>query len=183
MSMKNFNDSKVNRTRDLPTCSAVPQPTAPPRAPKIVTVEKINKWQKEGRTVLFRHIVEKDLLVFCIRWEKCVAESDKDLKSQNIVPINRPTDVTCDRFLFFIYMCITLHVSSIKRSSSEVPHRTYSHQFLCLCLSAALSCKKLSYKTVPRTDTNTETGSCMYSKRLLMMSAWRSKHVELYTYR
>ena len=34
MSMKNSNDTIGNRTRDLPTCSAVPQPTAPPRAVK-----------------------------------------------------------------------------------------------------------------------------------------------------
>jgi hypothetical protein len=32
MSMKN-SDVIENRTRDLPVCSAVPQPTAPPRAP------------------------------------------------------------------------------------------------------------------------------------------------------
>ena len=32
MSMKNSNGTNGNRTRDLPTCSAVPQPTAPPRA-------------------------------------------------------------------------------------------------------------------------------------------------------
>ena len=31
--MKNSNDTTGNRTRDLPTCSAVPQPTVPPRAP------------------------------------------------------------------------------------------------------------------------------------------------------
>ena len=31
--MKNSNDTIRNRTRDLPGCSAVPQPTAPPRAP------------------------------------------------------------------------------------------------------------------------------------------------------
>jgi len=30
--MKNCNDTVVNRTRDLPACSAVPQPTAPPSA-------------------------------------------------------------------------------------------------------------------------------------------------------
>ena len=30
--MKNSNDTIGNRTRDLPTCSAVSQPTAPPRA-------------------------------------------------------------------------------------------------------------------------------------------------------
>ena len=33
MPMKNSNDTIENRTRDLPACSAVPQPTAPPRAP------------------------------------------------------------------------------------------------------------------------------------------------------
>jgi len=31
--MKNSSDTIGNRTRDLPTCSAVPQPTALPRAP------------------------------------------------------------------------------------------------------------------------------------------------------
>ena len=30
MSMKNSNDTIGNQTRDLLTCSAVPQPTAPP---------------------------------------------------------------------------------------------------------------------------------------------------------
>jgi hypothetical protein len=33
MTMKNFNDTIGNRNRDLPACSAVPQPTAPPIAP------------------------------------------------------------------------------------------------------------------------------------------------------
>ena len=33
MSMKNYSDTIGNRTRDLLTCSAVPQPTALPRAP------------------------------------------------------------------------------------------------------------------------------------------------------
>jgi hypothetical protein len=31
--MKNSNDTIGNRNRDLPACSAVPQPTAPPRTP------------------------------------------------------------------------------------------------------------------------------------------------------
>ena len=34
--MKNSSDAIGNRTRDLLACSTVPQPTAPPRAPKIV---------------------------------------------------------------------------------------------------------------------------------------------------
>jgi len=37
MSMKNTNDTIGNRTRDLPACSAVPQPTAPPRIPEYQT--------------------------------------------------------------------------------------------------------------------------------------------------
>ena len=32
--MKNSNDTIGNQTHDLPACSAVPQPTAPPRAQK-----------------------------------------------------------------------------------------------------------------------------------------------------
>ena len=40
--MKNSNDTIGNRTRDVPTCSAVPQPTAPPRTPvKIGIVVRI----------------------------------------------------------------------------------------------------------------------------------------------
>jgi hypothetical protein len=34
MSIKNSSYTIGNRTRDLPACSAVPQPTAPPRAPR-----------------------------------------------------------------------------------------------------------------------------------------------------
>ena len=33
MSMKNSNDTIGNQTRDLRACSAVPQPTGPPRTP------------------------------------------------------------------------------------------------------------------------------------------------------
>ena len=36
--VKNSNDTIGNRTRDVPACSAVPQPTAPPRARVCVCV-------------------------------------------------------------------------------------------------------------------------------------------------
>ena len=39
MSMKNSIDTIGNRTRDLPTCSAVPQPIGPPRAPLPRSIE------------------------------------------------------------------------------------------------------------------------------------------------
>jgi hypothetical protein len=34
-SMKNFNDTIANRTRDLPACSTVPQPPRPRRSPSV----------------------------------------------------------------------------------------------------------------------------------------------------
>ena len=37
-SMKNSGDTNRNRTRDLPTCSSVPQWTAPPRTPSIQNI-------------------------------------------------------------------------------------------------------------------------------------------------
>jgi len=39
--MKNSSDTIGNRTRDLLTCSAVPQPTAPPRDPFIYGTHEI----------------------------------------------------------------------------------------------------------------------------------------------
>ena len=40
--MKNSNDTIGNRTRDLPACSAVPQPTEPPRDPQS---GNISRWK------------------------------------------------------------------------------------------------------------------------------------------
>ena len=42
MSMKNSNDTIGNRTRDLLTCSAVPQATAPPRSHRYSTSKEIH---------------------------------------------------------------------------------------------------------------------------------------------
>jgi len=40
--MKNSNDTIGNQTCDLPACSKVPQPTAPPRAPKASVIQTQN---------------------------------------------------------------------------------------------------------------------------------------------
>jgi hypothetical protein len=49
MPMKKSTDTIGNGTRDLPVCSAVPQPTAPPRPPGI--------WIKAGNLECFYHHV------------------------------------------------------------------------------------------------------------------------------
>jgi len=43
MSIKSSNDTIRNRTRDLPTCNAVPRPTAPPRTPLSLLLWKVYK--------------------------------------------------------------------------------------------------------------------------------------------
>jgi len=53
MSMKKSNDTIGNQTRDLPTCSAVPQPTALPRAPK--------KQQYEGELIRKPHCMAHEI--------------------------------------------------------------------------------------------------------------------------
>ena len=44
MSMKNSNDTTGNQTRDLPACSAVPHPTAPPRATFMSGRRLVRRW-------------------------------------------------------------------------------------------------------------------------------------------
>ena len=45
--MKNSNDNIGNGTRDLPACSAVPQPTEPPRA-RIIMMVRIFKRKRKN---------------------------------------------------------------------------------------------------------------------------------------
>jgi len=69
MSMKSFSDNIGNRTRDLPACSAVPQPTAPPRAPNLSLDKLINVQLPAGalgtfpcKPKLFRKTVRKAVI-------------------------------------------------------------------------------------------------------------------------
>ena len=55
MSMRNSNNTIGNRTRDLPACSAVPQPTVPPRALRGFQEEKkkslASDWNRRERAI------------------------------------------------------------------------------------------------------------------------------------
>jgi hypothetical protein len=55
MTMKNSNDTIGNRTRDLPICIAVSQPTAPPS--KHVQIEKDNNKDSQQK-ITFKHTVQ-----------------------------------------------------------------------------------------------------------------------------
>ena len=58
-SMKNSSDTMGNRTRHMPTCSAVPQLTAPPRAPLIYHNLQLN-------TTLLVSVIH-----FYVCWQSC----------------------------------------------------------------------------------------------------------------
>ena len=55
MSMKNSNDTIGNRTRDLPACSSVPQPTAPPRTPSYLQYKIILNLKKKSTNSCIRY--------------------------------------------------------------------------------------------------------------------------------
>ena len=54
MSMKNYSNISENRTSSLPTCSAVPQPTAPPRSYHIKHINELRGW---NAIVVMSHIL------------------------------------------------------------------------------------------------------------------------------
>ena len=58
MSMKNSNDTIGNRTRDLPTCSAVPQQTALPRAPNDLRTVTYCGWTSQTSGIWRRAVCE-----------------------------------------------------------------------------------------------------------------------------
>ena len=81
MSMKKSNDTIRNRNRDLLACSAVPQPTAPPRAPYL-----------RGYTLVFAlQLRKKHGLIFKIYINSCDKRHTVSHKKWDIILINRFT--------------------------------------------------------------------------------------------
>jgi hypothetical protein len=70
MTMKNSNDTIGNRTRDLPACNAVPQPTAP-ECSLLRTEIKINQLEinmAEIQGALTRSVIS--LLLCCFKYKE-----------------------------------------------------------------------------------------------------------------
>jgi len=69
MSMKNSSETIGNRTRDLPACSAVHQPTAPPRGPKICRErERRHCYIVTDRTSVMS-VFRRDVNVISLFWD------------------------------------------------------------------------------------------------------------------
>ena len=81
MSMKNSNDTIGNRTRDLPACSAVPQSTAPRRAPIFSYVDLITciQLQLSSNSVLMNIDSLKHVINFVMN--RCFRTADTGQRS------------------------------------------------------------------------------------------------------
>jgi hypothetical protein len=89
MSLKNSSDTIRNRTRDLPNCSAVPQPTAPPSDP--ITLSIIS-W-----------IFKRSILRRMLTYTRCRGNNRKEILVRNITKILDLLHLLVDwhRFVFY----------------------------------------------------------------------------------
>ena len=83
MSMENSDDTIGNRTRDLPACSAVPQPTAPPGAPTIFQYKIIQCALRShcGIPHILQWFLERRFAQSCIKLRKIGCDQPVTAKS------------------------------------------------------------------------------------------------------
>ena len=78
--MKNSNDTVGNRTRDLPACTSVPQPTAPPRAPPETSITITIHGVTSSRTwILIKSAVRisRPRMIFAIVRRMVIAKAER----------------------------------------------------------------------------------------------------------
>jgi hypothetical protein len=85
MSMKNSSDTIGNRTRDVPVCSAVPQPTAPPRAQGIRITQK-KEWisEKTWDEIILRKRIKGKINVSKPRQQKAVLQAEYSIADEEV---------------------------------------------------------------------------------------------------
>jgi hypothetical protein len=81
------------------------------------------------------------------------------VRASSYTPVNRPTDATRDKFLFSIYMCITLHVGIYKfnfswsvRASSYIPISRPTDATCDRFLFSIYMCITLHFSSVKRSS-------------------------------
>jgi len=97
--MKNSNDTIGNRTRDLPACSAMPQPTAPPRIPIMIYIALLNAGVFRVCNINMQREKEKfenQLLTSCSSFAICILQtrSNDPALTSGVLPNLTQTRVT-----------------------------------------------------------------------------------------
>jgi hypothetical protein len=149
MSMKNSSDTIGSRTRDLSACSALPQPTAPPRAPPGFGWSlTINSIFRNSRSVILILSQLNPLITLTIHYSKAFHYIIPHIHFQScLFPWSLKTSILPALYLIccawwevrWTRVCLDI---AIKRAA--VPSRVsnsvgmYLHQLLCsgsLCVS------------------------------------------------
>jgi len=175
MPMKNPNDTIGNRTRDLPACSAVPQPTASPRAPTDNSRNNSNK-KKQGRDTGTQTVTNGDNTDHDWTSLKLVLFTSDPRTFHNIHPYN----VTC---------CLSsVHFLNFSCQSSEWlfrPFQSIHERSSTLVLWRSQGMHTI-HKTVIRTSQSTQCscirktdkrilcrgGKCLFWERHATYDAW-----------
>jgi hypothetical protein len=88
LSMKNSNETIENRTRDLPTCSAVPQPTVLPAAcPRFLCLVTLNRWT--GKVSFLFLVVNSSVRLSFYRFEQEIIWFNFVIKSASNIHAGR----------------------------------------------------------------------------------------------
>ena len=101
--MKKSNDTIGNRTRDLPACSAVSQPTAPPRAPLYTTIGTYYSSNPTRRT--YSHLKRIASISRCIH--KVVPPDDETRYARNMYKLTACQQaVSINLYDIYLLLCI-----------------------------------------------------------------------------
>jgi len=143
LSMKNSSDTIGNWTHDLLTCSAVPQPTAPPRAPCFY--EYVREIQEELLTVL--GVIPKTWFQWCFnQWRK---HSTYYMNSEGDYTQRGDNNIT--ECMFYHLCSWTFEYNVINISYTSILQQwTITELFTAVCLVNIISfwaffCHKLYY--------------------------------------
>jgi len=130
MSTKNSNNTIGNRTRDLPVCSAVPQPTAPPRAPKCqIFCLILTKFGLSDRFSLKILSIKSDVKPSIWSQTDTCIQTDRRMNSLNIISVGEsafmPSNVTGSKITF-----VGLHCKVLDMFVLFQPNLEYFDRFL-----------------------------------------------------
>jgi len=114
MLMKNFNDTIGNRPLDFPACSAVPQSTAPPRAPMYYVLPKkimIKIWKElliwNLRYYFLKRVIINNLSILThIRPMKCWIDELSTMHIYIYIYIYMCVCVCLCLYVVCVFMCI-----------------------------------------------------------------------------
>ena len=173
MLMKNCNDTIRNRTRGLPACSAVPQPTAPPRAPLQGSREQI--WNISTQCSLPTDRLHPRLVP--VIWQNLQAWRNYILKME--VAISSDTPVTVHSHISLKTVILTSTATKTKPHSTRADLAVTLRQNSTAWVSSGANvCIQLFWTVLPSTICGARSGAVIWraANTVFRAVSWNSKY-------